>query len=200
MLGLGFGAIEDAAIPVAVFELDAGLSASYGGSGETFANIVIAPADGEGQTEYDFYRGADADVESDGPTFNGSAGNNSANELFSFDGGDYFTLAGGNTGFLNSLHKENAKFTWYGIVKTATVLSDAGLFGTAQSGTGIWVRVSADGKMRFHSLNASVGAFSAATSSGFLANATEYFLAVAFDEVNPTTSLDSGLSLPALSV
>ena len=134
MLGLGFGAIEDAAIPVAVFELDAGLSASYGGSGETFANIVTAPADGEGQTEYDFYRGVDADAESDSPTFNGSAGANSANEYFSFDGGDYLTLAGLNTAFIHSLHKEDAAFTWYGFLRMGLVDDSEVYFGTNRVG------------------------------------------------------------------
>ncbi len=121
MLGIGFGAIEDAAIPVAVFELDAGLSASYNGTGQTWANIVTAPADGSGQTAYDFYRGATSGSEGSDRTFNGSAGANSANEYFSFDGGDYLTLVGFNTTFIHSMHKENAAFTWYGLLRTGSV-------------------------------------------------------------------------------
>ena len=184
MLGMGFGAIEDAAIPVAVFELDAGLSASYGGSGQTWANIVTAPADGSGQTAYDFYRGATNGSEGSDPTFNGSAGANSANEFWSFDGGDYFTLAGSNTTFLNSLHKENAAFTWYGLLRTPTSLSgQENLFGTdAQSSSNIGMVInSSAGSLAFGVGNGS-GAFSALSSGGFIAAATNYLIAVSYDE------------------
>ena len=56
MLGLGFGAIEDAAIPVAVLNGCRAFSFLWG-IGPDWANIVTAPADGSGQTAYDFYRG-----------------------------------------------------------------------------------------------------------------------------------------------
>ena len=88
-----------------VFELDA----QYYSFGQTFANSCAAPADGSGQTAYDFYRGAGSGSASDDPTFN-SAGSAS---YFSFDGGDFFTLVAGatSTAFLKNLHKSGATFS-----------------------------------------------------------------------------------------
>mgnify|MGYP003288471999 CR=1 FL=1 len=189
MLGLGFGVIEDAAIPVAVFELDAGLSASYGGSGQTFAHIVTAPADESAQTAYDFYRGATSGSEGSDPTFNGSAGANSANEYFSFDGGDYLTLAGSNTTFINSLHKENAAFTWYGFLKTGDLTAGSGYFGTISTGGAsiIGISIDSNGSGQFIlTVNKADGsqALNPVTSGGFLSANTKYMLAVSYDEAS----------------
>ena len=189
MLGIGFGAIEDAAIPVAVFELDAGLSASYGGSGQTWANIVTAPADGSGQTAYDFYRGATSGSEGSDPTFNGSAGANSANEYFSFDGGDYLTLAGSNTTFLNNLHKENAAFTWYGFLETPSDLTQFGLFGTKSNiSTNIGLDFSSNnnGNVSFSVGNGSGLAINVNTGNAFIAASTKCFVALSYEEATGT--------------
>lgn len=94
-----------------VFDLDATIGASYGGSGQTWANLVAAPADGAAQTDYDFYLGADNTATTDDPAFNGSAGSPSA--YFSFDGGDRFSIkAGSNTSFLSGLHKTTGGTDW----------------------------------------------------------------------------------------
>jgi hypothetical protein len=168
-----------------VFELDAGLSASYGGSGQTWANIVTAPADGSGQTAYDFYRGATSGSEGSDPTFNGSAGANSTNEYFSFDGGDYLTLAAGNTTFLNSLHKENAAFTWYGFLRTPTSLAaNYGVFGTdANTSANVDVHCLMGGDdLTLQIVTSSGAALNVNSGSGFLAAATNYLLAIAYNE------------------
>jgi len=78
-----------------VFDLDATISASYTGSGTNFANIESTPADGAAQGDYNFTIS--------GATFTGSAGSQSA--YFSLDGNDYFYITGGNTTFINNLHK-----------------------------------------------------------------------------------------------
>ncbi|HEY8191003.1 MAG TPA: hypothetical protein VIG74_01160 [Alphaproteobacteria bacterium] len=94
-----------------VFDLDATMTTSYGGSGQTWANLIAAPADGAAQTDYDFYLGATNSATTDDPTFNGSAGNPAA--YFSFDGGDRFSIkSGSNTSFLNSLHKTTGGADW----------------------------------------------------------------------------------------
>lgn len=86
-----------------VFDLEATIAASYGGSGTTWANIEPTPADGSAQTAYDFYTG-DGATSTTYPTFNGSAGDEAA--YWSFDGGDYFSLkSGANTDFLRDMHK-----------------------------------------------------------------------------------------------
>lgn len=94
----------DGVIASAVADLDATVAASYGGSGQTWANLAGAPADGSAQTDYDFYLGDTSSAASDDPAFNGSAGSPAA--YWSFDGGDVFALKSGvNTAFLNNLHK-----------------------------------------------------------------------------------------------
>lgn len=97
-----------------VFEVDATLSASYGGSGQTWSNVIAAPADGETQTKYDFWLGAGSGSSTDDPTFTGSAG--SASAYFSYDGGDYNSgkMASLST-FINSVYKAASGLKyWYG--------------------------------------------------------------------------------------
>lgn len=69
-------------------DLDATIAASYGGTGQTWANLTTSPADGAGRTDYDFFLGADGSATTDDPTFTGSAGDPAA--YFALDGGDYF--------------------------------------------------------------------------------------------------------------
>jgi hypothetical protein len=59
--------------------LDAGDSASYSGSGSTWANTVASPADGSATSDWNF-------TGNTMPTFNGSAGAMSASEYFIMDG------------------------------------------------------------------------------------------------------------------
>lgn len=84
----------DSAIASVVCDLDATISASYNGSGVTWANLIASPADGTTRSAYDFQLG-DAATSTTYPTFNGTPGNISA--YWTTDGGDYFrlkTLAG----------------------------------------------------------------------------------------------------------
>jgi hypothetical protein len=85
--------------------LDAGDSASYPGSGQTWA-------DRSGQA-VDFYRGLGSGSESTDPTFNGVAGRLSSSEYWSFDGvDDRFRIASGaNPAWLETFHKDGATFT-----------------------------------------------------------------------------------------
>lgn len=90
-------------IASAVLELDATKADSYTGSGTSWANRVVVPADGSAQSAYNMTRG-DGATSTTYPTFNGSAGDAAA--YWTFDGGDNFRLASGvNTAFLNNLHK-----------------------------------------------------------------------------------------------
>lgn len=85
-----------------VFDLDATMEASYGGSGTTWSNLVATPADGSAQTAYNFTFGDGANSATY-PTFNGTAGDSAA--YFSFDGGDYFTCAETITAFTENVSK-----------------------------------------------------------------------------------------------
>ena len=82
--------------------LDVGDSTSYTG-GQSWADLS-----GNG---YNFYRGATSAAQASDPTFNGTAGNLSSSEYWSFDGGDYFTYDSANETWMNNLHKDNASFT-----------------------------------------------------------------------------------------
>ena len=78
---------------------DAGSSKSYDGSSQTWTNLVTA--------EEDAWRGANDSATTDDPTFNGTSGNLSSSEYFSYDGGDHHRLKSSPT-WLDSFHKNNA--------------------------------------------------------------------------------------------
>lgn len=79
--------------------LDAGDSASYDPAIQTNKWLDTS---GNG---FDFFRGSGTGSDTEDPTFNGSAGNLSINEYWSFDGGDYFTYDTTNETWMNNLHK-----------------------------------------------------------------------------------------------
>lgn len=135
----------------ALWDLDATLSASYSGSGTTWANMITAPADGSAQSAYDFVTG-DGSTSSTYPTFNGTS--NDAAAYWSFDGGDYFTIASGNTVLLNSLqitagspdftiicaYKNTSSTTTYAIFGNSNSSAPAGMILHVTSGTSMSFR------------------------------------------------------------
>jgi hypothetical protein len=104
--------------------LDAGDSASYDGSSQTWTDLS-----GGG---YNFLRGTTNASQASDPTFNGVAGRQSSGEYFSYDGGDVFTLGQANPAWLQTFHKANAKLTiaeWIylnNITSTAQAAADVG--------------------------------------------------------------------------
>jgi hypothetical protein len=86
----------------AVMDIDLTALACYGGSGITLNNLVVAPADGSAQSDYNLQFG-NGSTSSTYPAFSGTAGSQSAK--LTFDGGDHLTLVGSNTSFLNNIHK-----------------------------------------------------------------------------------------------
>ncbi len=82
----GTGFLDDVISSVCC-DLDATIAASYT-SGQTWANLIETPADGTGQTYYDFWLGVDGSATATDPTFTGSADDPAA--YFAHDGGDYF--------------------------------------------------------------------------------------------------------------
>lgn len=101
---LVFSAFLDAVVPNVEFHLDATKTASYPGTGQTWANGVAAPFSGAAQTAYDWWLGNDVNVAAADPTFIGSAGDPGA--YFGLDGGDFFrSKAATLPGFIKNLHK-----------------------------------------------------------------------------------------------
>jgi len=96
--------------------LDAAEAASYS-SGQTWTDRSTSATN--------FYRGTTSGSDAADPTFNGTAGNLSRNEYWSFDGGDYFTLvSGSNPSWVQPFHKDGATFTimaaFYPTISTVT--------------------------------------------------------------------------------
>ena len=105
------------------FCLDAGSASSYDGSSQKWDDLS-----GNGQ---DFFRGADNTATTDDPTFNGTSGDLSSTEYFSFDGGDFFRYDSANETWVNNLQKNNALFSAAFLVYTVDNNNSVeGLFGT----------------------------------------------------------------------
>lgn len=99
--------VLDSVISSVCCDLDATISASYGGSGQTWANLIASPADGAAQTDYDFFLGADGDVSTDDPTFTGTAGSNTA--YWAMDGGDdWHSVVETNPPLMNIMHRTSS--------------------------------------------------------------------------------------------
>lgn len=105
--------------------LDAGDANSYS-SGQSWLDTS-----GNG---YDFFRGATSGAEGSDPTFNGTAGRRSSGEYWSFDGGDFFRYDTTNETWMNNLHKDNAKFTFFAVVQPG----GTGAASTRLSSTGVY--------------------------------------------------------------
>jgi hypothetical protein len=104
--------------------LDAGDKNSYT-SGDSWLDVS--------GTGFDFYLGSDATTAGDEPTFNGQPDGRSGREYFSLDGGDYFRSKTVCPAWLNTFHKDNAKFTittWMYFAGSAS----SGICGNALSG------------------------------------------------------------------
>ena len=170
--------------------LDTGDGASWNSNENIWRNLVTSPADASSRSAYDFYLGSSSSSESSDPTFSGVPGGRSANEYFSFDGGDYLTLAGANTAFVNSLHKSGAEFTIV-LVMRLGAYGSWGLFGsTAPSGgnyTGIICENNntTNGSIFFQVYNSGAGVLSggaASTSSVKLTKGIYSFVAITFKD------------------
>jgi len=187
----GDGSLADV-VASAVFDLDATIAASYPGSGQTWANLVAAPADGSAQTAYDFFRG-DGSTSTTYPTFTGSAGDSAA--YWSFDGGDYFQLLSGvNTPFIRDLHKTTAAKTfWVAITMLAVdppgtrhLFSNAPS-GSAHQGVSLQIAGSGNGRFKFQQGDGLVGTNNLDLgSASFSANNQNHILIFSYDSATNT--------------
>lgn len=85
---------------------------SWKGSGQTFSNMELTPADSSAQTYYDFFFGAASSVGSDDQTPVGYAGHKGT--YFSYDGGDQTRSQAGAspTSFFADMHRTNTTQKW----------------------------------------------------------------------------------------
>ena len=168
-------------------DLDATIAASYGGSGQTWANLIAAPADSAAQSAYDFYLGATSGSSTDDPAFTGSPGSSAA--YWACDGGDFFQIAAGNTTLLKDAHKTTGggDVTMVMVFKSGSTLANSPCFGNANAGA----------SHGFDSLTATTGtAFKMAQYNGTtgattgtletIAASTDYVVAVAFNYTSGT--------------
>lgn len=138
--GPGDGSLQDE-VASCVFDIDATIAACYPGTGQTLANLVTAPADGEDQADYDFYLGDSSSATTDDPTFTGSADDPAA--YFLLDGSDMFSLASGtNPAWIRDWQKTTAgtNFTIVTAMMVQTHNLTQHIFSTMSSGTGVGVR------------------------------------------------------------
>jgi hypothetical protein len=113
--------------------LDAGDAASYDGSSQTWTDVS-----GQGNS---FFRGSTSASQASDPTFNGSAGSQSASAYFSFDGGDWLTESSAHT-FADSWHKNNAVWTFVMVFYRVSDAAHAIFYnsdGTTEHGVGIQI-------------------------------------------------------------
>lgn len=106
--------LQEAGFSNVVAQWESTLASSYSGTGNTFANIASAPADGSAQSAYDLTLTS--------LTFNGAAGDVGA--YFSTAGLGYARIAA-NTPFLRDLHKTTGASD-YGLL----IIYEAGTTGT----------------------------------------------------------------------
>lgn len=165
-------------------DLDATIADSYGGSGQTWANLIASPADGAGQTDYDFFRGVDGSSSTDDPTFTGTAGNDAAYWLH--DGGDFFQIVNGNTTLLQDAHKTTGALplTIGWAFRTPGTLTNALAMGTASSGSDHgwkFFLLGGGDDGRWYQRDGSVDAVTSMGSDPLIVINTDYLLLVSFD-------------------
>ena len=127
MLGGAYGIYAQSSgiyTPNLVYELDAGNSSSYAGSGDRWYNLVASPADGSSQSTYDFVQNNSGTL-----TFHGSPGGMSSNEYWTFSGTNVFSIRGGSgTTFTSSMIHNGAKFTIEMWVRMGTSIGNSMFF------------------------------------------------------------------------
>ena len=168
-------------------DIDATLSDSYGGSGQTWANLVLTPADAEIQTAYDMWLGDDGSATSTDPTFTGSAGDSAA--YFLFDGGDNFVLKSNPT-LVDEKHSDNGQdwwhctcFRWSGVATNLILWSTGGHnastegieYSIGSSGNGASIRT------RYITTRNGTRTVVNLTANGYFVDGTDYCVITTYD-------------------
>jgi hypothetical protein len=104
------------------FCLDSGALESYA-SGQTWSDLT--------SNGIDTQRGTSSGSDATDPAHNGTPGDLSSTEYWSFDGGDYFLKPTTNSTELNAMHKDNAK--WAVAIWEYVVSGEDGIFSTVNA-------------------------------------------------------------------
>lgn len=158
------------------FCLDAGDGSSYGGSGQTWADVS-----GNG---YDFTLGETSGSEATDPTFTGSAGD--LGSYFSFDGGDYFRRTPIGTA-VNAAHKDNAAFSFVLLCYVPDHSAVQYLIGDADNtaDVGFYVSINTSGTITFAVANGS-GTVASHSTGGASITGTWQVVGISIDEAAGT--------------
>jgi len=134
---------------------------------------------------YDFDLGAGSGASTDDPTYNGTPGDESATEFWSFDGGDLFTYDTTNETWMNDMHQDSASFTIGGWFYPGTTADDHNWFGTGAGISGIAVKTFASGTSRINVYNSSTSILEE-TSTAAIADSAWHFFLLTIDEAAGT--------------
>lgn len=141
---------------------------------------------------YDFDFGATTAA----PTFNGVAGTLSSAEYMSLDGGDYFTYEAANPAWVDTLHKDNATWTFAAWVYPAVLSAVQRFSGTGQgamAGTGVEVGCNGSGAL-MASVRAGGSNALNTTTGGTLSTGAWQFVAWSLNEAGGGTGLNIALN------
>jgi hypothetical protein len=123
-----------------VLQIDANISASYSGSGQTVSNIWYRPNDGDSSasTAYDFYLGNTSSATTDDPTY--VSGTPSK---FTVDGGDSLNIKTTTTWLSNTIRTDQSNIWWAATAFKGTTLtaSTHNLIGTSNGSSLIGWRI-----------------------------------------------------------
>lgn len=175
-----------------VFDLDATVATSYGGSGQTWSNYEGTPADSSGQTAYDMYLGATSSATTDDPAFTGTAGSASAYFLIdNADGSnDEFSLKGSVTSFIQAMHKQGTGETNWWLAFTFRYKDDGALqylFGTTSGGSRPYLEISISNTDKINVRQWPASGSVLITSTGGLTDGNDYLVVVTRDSAADDT-------------
>jgi hypothetical protein len=167
--------------------LDAGSAASYSGSGPSWLDL---PGNG-----YDFFLGSSGSAGANDPMFNGSAGALSANEYWSFDGGDRFTYDTTNETWMNNLHKSGAQWAVAGLLYVGALDASNGILGTTSansSNIGVDLTLQTAGTLQlvFRNGSGSIAAVETINAAITMTAGAWHFFGISIDEAAGTTNLN----------
>jgi hypothetical protein len=171
--------------------LDAGSAASYSGSGPSWLDLS-----GNG---YDFFLGSSGSAGANDPMFNGSGGGLSANEYFSFDGGDRFTYDSMNETWMNNLHKGGARWAVAALFYVEDLAASQGLFGNtsannASVGVDFYVQTTGIPLLAIRNGSGSLAAAESLSSSFLVSAGAWHLIAISIDEAAGTDNLNWNLN------
>lgn len=184
----------------ALFDLDATQSDSYGGTGQTWANLVTSPHDGETQTTYDCWLGSGSGASSDDPSFTGTAGSSSA--YFAMDGGDFFKMKT-NTDTLKGVMRPNTDthgydLTWIFALQTPTTTTNYSLAhnrGTLNSTNGLFAVIQSTPRINYQHKEASYNSNTVNINNNFSAVRERHFIIKVDKTANTVTVWENGTKL-----